>query len=519
MNAPLPYGPSRAPLESLLFDNSFARLDPVFYTRLDPVPLPQPYLVAASPAAAGLIGLDPREFGREAFARVFAGNQRLPGAEPLAAVYSGHQFGVWAGQLGDGRAILLGEVVGPDGARWELQLKGSGKTPYSRMGDGRAVLRSSIREFLCSEAIHALGIPTTRALSIVGSDHPVFREGVETAAVVTRMSPSFLRFGSFEHFYYSGRHQALRTLADYVIDRFYPQLRAAPQPYAALLREVTQRTARLIAQWQSVGFCHGVMNTDNMSILGLTIDYGPFGFVDGFDANHVCNHSDTGGRYAYSMQPSVGEWNCYCLGQAMMPLLESTEQAQEALAAYRPTFAAALQERLRAKLGLAAPREADEALFDRMFAILHEGRVDFTLFFRRLAQVRSDGDQGDSGCRDLFADRAAFDVWVAAYRARLLQEARPDAERAQSMNLANPKFVLRNYLAEEAIRVARGPDEMARLTGTPGAAVPATDQRDFGEVSRLLEVLAHPYDEQPENDRYAALPPDWAAGLELSCSS
>ena len=396
-------------------------------------------------------------------------------------------------------------LVGPDGRVWELQLKGAGKTPYSRMGDGRAVLRSSIREFLCSEAMHALGIPTTRALAVVGSDYPVFRETVESAAVVTRMAPSFVRFGSFEYFYWQQRYGELRELADYVISTFYPELEEAPCPYLALLEEVARRTARLVAHWQAVGFCHGVMNTDNMSILGLTIDYGPFGFIDGFDAGHVCNHSDEQGRYAYHRQPQIAHWNLYCLGQALVALTEDVEATQAAIEVFKDEFAQALDERLHAKLGLATVQPGDEALIERTIELLHTNRADWTLFWRRLAMLRVDaanpGD--DAPVRDLIADRAAFDAWAAAYRARLRRESSIDAERAARMNRVNPKYVLRNYLAEIAIRKARGDES----------------PRDFGEVARLLEVLQRPYDEQPEFDDYARLPPEWSAGLHLSCSS
>ncbi|HUX23822.1 MAG TPA: YdiU family protein, partial [Burkholderiales bacterium] len=291
-------------LEELRFDNRYGRLPQDFYTRLSPTPLPDPYLVAFNPAAADLIGLAHAEAARAEFAEIFCGNRLLPGFDPLAAVYAGHQFGVFVPQLGDGRAILLGEAAGAQG-RWDLQLKGAGKTPYSRMGDGRAVLRSSIREYLASEAMHALGIPTTRALAIVGSDQPVIRENIESAAVLTRMAPSHVRFGSFELFSSRRQYEHVANLADHVIDAHYPQLREADRPCLELLREVISRTAKLVAQWQAVGFCHGVMNTDNMSILGLTIDYGPYGFLEGFDWNHVCNHSDDGGRYAYNMQPGI----------------------------------------------------------------------------------------------------------------------------------------------------------------------------------------------------------------------
>jgi uncharacterized protein YdiU (UPF0061 family) len=500
---------SSSPLAELPWDNAFGRLAGQFYTRLAPIALPEPYFVAGSPAAAGLIGLDSSALRSAEAVASLAGSAVVPGTDPLAAVYAGHQFGVYVPQLGDGRALLLGGVRAADGSLWELQLKGSGKTPYSRMGDGRAVLRSSIREFLCSEAMNALGIPTTRALAIMGSDQPVFRETVETAAVVTRMAPSFVRFGSFEFFFWRGEHEALRQLADYVIDAFYPQCRDAgdgPAPYLALLREVARRTARLIARWQGVGFCHGVMNSDNMSILGLTIDYGPFGFIDAFDAGHVCNHSDEQGRYAYSQQPAVAHWNLYCLGQAMIPLTLEVEATQAALDTFKDEYAQAIDEVMRAKLGLAAAEAGDEALIEQLIGVLHANRVDWTLFWRNLASLQLDAASpaDDAPVRDLFADRAAFDAWAAGYRARLRREGASDDARAAAMNRVNPKYVLRNHLAEVAIGKARGDG------GEP---------RDFSEVERLLRVLARPYEDQPEFDDYAKAPPQWAAGLSLSCSS
>ena len=511
MNAPERPFPvlASSPLAKLAWDNAFGRLPGHFYTRLAPTVLPEPYFVAASPAAARMIGLDAAALRGPEAVGPLAGSAAIPGADPLAAVYSGHQFGVYVPQLGDGRALLLGGVRAADGSLWELQLKGSGKTPYSRMGDGRAVLRSSIREFLCSEAMHALGIPTTRALAITGSDLPVFRETVETAAVVTRMAPSFVRFGSFEYFFWRGEHEALRQLADYVIDAFFPGCREAgdgPSPYLALLREVARRTARLIAQWQGAGFCHGVMNSDNMSILGLTIDYGPFGFIDGFDAGHICNHSDEHGRYAYDQQPAVAHWNLYCLGQALIPLTLDVEATKSALDTYRDEYAQAIDEVMRAKLGLATAETGDEDLVGRLLGALHANRVDWTLFWRSLATLRLDATSAadDAAIRDLFVDRAAFDDWATGYRARLRRENSRDGERSARMNRVNPKYVLRNHLAETAIGKARGDG------GEP---------RDFSEVERLLRVLARPYDDQPEFDDYAKPPPEWAAGLRLSCSS
>ena len=498
---------STTPLDGLRWNSGFGRLPGRFYTRLAPTPLPEPYPVAFSDQAAALIGLDASHATDPAFTEVAIANRVPSGADPLAAVYSGHQFGVYVPQLGDGRAILLGAVDGPQGS-WELQWKGAGKTPYSRMGDGRAVLRSSIREFLCSEAMHGLGIPTTRALSVAGSDYPVFRETTETAAVVIRMAPSFVRFGSFEFFYWRNLHDELRQLADYVIDTFYPACRTAgdgPKPYLALIEAVARRTARLMAQWQGVGFCHGVMNTDNMSILGLTIDYGPFGFLDAFDANHICNHSDEQGRYAYAQQPMVAHWNLYCLGQALIPLTQDVEATQAALETYKDEFAQAISAEFNAKLGLATTHEGDAQLVERLLALLDAQRVDWTLFWRRLAQLTAAaaGLQADAPVRDLFPDRDAFDAWMRDYRARLASEGSVDAERAARMKRVNPKYVLRNYLAESAIRQARGDD----------------GERSFAEIERLLTCLRRPYDEQPEFEHYAAQPPDWAGALHLSCSS
>jgi uncharacterized protein YdiU (UPF0061 family) len=502
MNAP--ELPTQHPyrLDNLPLENSFAELPAAFYTRLNPTPLPSPYLVCASRSAAALINLDPSEFATENFVETFTGNRVIPGSTPLAAVYSGHQFGVWAGQLGDGRAILLGEAPAPGTPHpemLELQLKGAGMTPYSRMGDGRAVLRSSIREFLCSEAMAALRIPTSRALCVTGSDQRVMRELPETTAVATRMAPTFVRFGSFEHWFYNDKNNELKILADYVIDRCYPQLRESGNPYQSLLAEVTRRTAHLIAHWQAVGFMHGVMNTDNMSILGQTIDYGPFGFMEAFDARHICNHTDQQGRYAYSNQPHIGHWNCYALGQALLPLIGDVDDTRAALEIYQGEYQAKLDDLLHAKLGLQIRHDDDGALLDSMFALMQNNHVDFTLFFRRLGDLRIEDKSADEPVRDLFIDRAAFDAWVVQYRTRLKAENSGDDLRKVAMHAVNPKYVLRNYLAQVAIDKAQN--------------------KDFSEVGKLLQILEKPFDEQPENAQYAALPPDWASHLEVSCSS
>ena len=412
---------------------SFAQLGTTFLTRLPAAPLPAPYVVGFSAETAALLGFDPSIAEDPTFAEYFSGNttRDWPAqALPYATVYSGHQFGVWAGQLGDGRALGLGEVE-HDGTRLELQLKGGGRTPYSRMGDGRAVLRSSIREYLCSEAMHHLGIPTTRALCVIGSDQPVRREEVETAAVVTRVAPSFVRFGHFEHFYSNDRVEALRSLADHVIERFYPAMKEADDPYLALLDEAVRTTADLLVEWQAVGFCHGVMNTDNMSILGLTIDYGPFGFMDAFDANYICNHSDNQGRYAYRMQPQIAYWNLFCLAQGLLPLLgeryedsvrgeRAVKDAQGVLEGFKARFAPALERRMRDKLGLETERPGDDQLANRLFEIMHANRADFTLTFRNLSRISTLDANGDAPVRDLFLDlqfpEEAIDPMIVEYR-------------------------------------------------------------------------------------------------------
>ena len=493
-------------IDNLPFSQAFAALPESFYTRLQPTPLPQPYLIAVSDTSAALVGIDGAALRTPAFVEAFTGNRVPARAVPVAAVYSGHQFGVWAGQLGDGRAILLGDLPAPTTPAphaMEVQLKGAGPTPYSRMGDGRAVLRSSIREFLCSEAMAGLGIATSRALCLTGSDQLIMRETPETSAVATRIAPSFIRFGSFEHWYYNERPAELKLLADHVIDRFYPHLRdasdSAANVYAALLGEVARRTATLIAQWQAVGFMHGVMNTDNMSILGLTLDYGPFGFMEAFDPRHICNHTDRQGRYSYAMQPQIGHWNCFALGQALLPLIGEVEVVQDALAVYQPHFEASLGALHHAKLGLMTVQATDAALIDGLFSILQASHVDFTQFFRRLGDLRVQDAGADGPLRDLFIDRAAFDAWAVQYRQRLAQENSADAVRRLAMNATNPKYVLRNYLAQVAIEKAQN--------------------KDFTEVATLLAVLKNPFDEQPQHDHYAALPPDWASHLEVSCSS
>lgn len=490
----------------------FARLGPAFYTELPPTPLPAPHWIAHSRPLARELGLDEAWLRSEEALHTFSGNRVLPGMRPLASVYSGHQFGQWADQLGDGRALFLGELPtahpDPTHARWEIQLKGAGRTPYSRMGDGRAVLRSSIREFLASEAMHALGVPTTRALCLTGSPAPVQRETVETAAVVTRAAPSFIRFGHFEHFSHRGQHTELRALADFVIDHFYPECRHADgNPYANLLQSVASRTAELLAQWQAVGFCHGVMNTDNMSVLGLTLDYGPFQFMDGFDPHHICNHSDTQGRYAYARQPNVAYWNLFCLGQALLPLMDDQQQALDALEPYKTEFPAALQRRMNAKLDLSNHEDNDPALTEALMQALARERVDMTIFFRRLSHAAATLPTSASepapmldSVRDLFRQHDAIDAWLPRWQARLQRQLNFSASTtAQQMLRTNPHIVLRNHLGETVIQHAQ--------------------QGDFAPLHRLQHALQTPYDALPDHDDLADFPPDWAQHIAISCSS
>ena len=485
-------------LEQLNFDNSFARLSKDFHSRLTPTPLPEPYLVSFNAEAATLLDLSAEQAGRADFNEYFVGNRLLPGSEPLAALYAGHQFGHYVQQLGDGRAILLGEIKNRAGECWELQLKGAGQTPYSRNADGRAVLRSSIREYLCSEAMHGLGIPTTRALCIVGSDEEVYRERIETAAVVTRLAPSHVRFGSFEVFYYRRQHEQLARLADYVIARHFPQLEGQGDRHARFYEEVLVRTAQLMAHWQAAGFAHGVMNTDNMSILGLTFDYGPFGFMENYDSGFVCNHSDHHGRYAFDQQPNIGLWNLAALAQSLTPLVP--EQALNEMlntyhGIYRTHFAGLMQQ----KLGLVEAQEDDIELVRSLLGLMQTSRLDYSNLFRSLGGFDTSPDARNAVLRDQFVDREASDAWVERYRLRLIGEGSSDAERKARMDRVNPNYVLRNHLAQ--------------------AAIDRAQQRDFSEVDRLLQLLRDPFTERPGMENYARPAPEGTPQVAVSCSS
>lgn len=536
---------------ALRFDNSFVRelpADPLLqnvprqvknacYTRVEPTPVTAPRLLAWADAVGKLLGVAPPQSTYGPIVELLAGNRLLPGMQPYAARYGGHQFGHWAGQLGDGRAITLGEVIGPDGQRCELQLKGAGKTPYSRTADGRAVLRSSVREFLCSEAMHYLGVPTTRALSLVATGETVVRDmfydghpQAEPGAVVCRVAPSFVRFGNFEILAANEEFDSLKRLADYVIATHFPELKLSSSSatssviYASWFEAVCQRTAVMLAHWMRVGFVHGVINTDNMSILGLTIDYGPYGWLEGFDPGWTPNTTDAEGRrYCYGNQPQIARWNLTRLAIALTPLVEDNEVLKGGLIVFEETFSRAARQMLADKLGLLSiDKPGDKKLLGDLLTLLQKTETDMTLFFRGLAavsidataeaKITDDANGLQEPLRRAFYVKEVLDTlpyrndlvdWLQRYRLRVQQEGQPDEVRRAQMNRANPKYVLRNYLAQQAIE--------------------ALEQGDASVLNRLMDVLQRPYDEQPENDDLAARRPEWArnkAGCSaLSCSS
>ena len=487
----------------------------VCWAAAHPTQVAKPRLLAYSREAAELLDLSEEDIHSDAFLAAFSGNQLLTGMTPYAACYGGHQFGSWAGQLGDGRAIALGEAVNGRGQRWELQLKGAGTTPYSRRADGRAVLRSSLREFLCSEAMHHLGIPTTRALSLVATGEPVLRDmlydgnpAMEPGAIVCRVASSFIRFGNFEILASRGEQELLKQLISFVIDRDFPGIDASDR-FANWFRVICERTARLVVEWLRVGFVHGVMNTDNMSILGLTIDYGPYGWVDNFDPNWTPNTTDEDWRrYALAKQPPIARWNLERLADALETVAPSRAILDEGLAHFDDVFESALSSMLTAKFGLLQVRNEDASLIEDAFELLHQANVDMTEFFRTLADVKQKAPdlillKSAFYNESLYLDhREKFDGWLKRYAARLSGQQDSDEARRLRMNAFNPRFVLRNYLAQQAIDAAM--------------------QDDLSMIGRLMQAARHPYDEDipPE---LTAKRPDWAIDKPgcsmLSCSS
>ncbi len=469
----------------LSLENHYARLPEDFYTRMPAEKVgTTPRLIHANQDAAALLDLDPQLFKDPRFVDVAAGHRPLEGFKPLAMVYSGHQFGVWAGQLGDGRALLIGQVRNRKGQLWDIQLKGAGKTPYSRFGDGRAVMRSTIREYLCSEAMAALGVPTSRALAIVATGETVMRETQEPGAVLTRLAQSHVRFGHFEHFFHRGQKDQVRALADYVIAEYFPALAG---DYAGWFGAVVKATAELIARWQAVGFAHGVMNTDNMSILGLTMDYGPYGFMDGYDPRFVCNHSDEQGRYSFINQPMIAHWNLRALALALSDLIP-TDVLLEKLTSYEDHFAIGYRALLRAKLGLTRDEEGDDRLIGDLLALMAKARADYTLSFRKLTAE-------DRDWLALFGEaNPDAEAWLSRYRVRT------ESEDLSGLCRINPKFVLRNWVAETAIRAVE-------------------DKGDVSVLDRIFRIMQTPFEEHDGDEAFAAPPPPSLCDLEVSCSS
>jgi len=473
------------------FDNTYARLPERFFARVNPAPVAAPRLVKVNVEVARNLGLDPDALASEQGVEILAGNRVAEGSEPLAEAYAGHQFGHFVPQLGDGRANLLGEVIARDGARYDIQLKGSGPTPFSRRGDGRAALGPVLREYLVSEAMAALGVPTTRALAAVTTGQSVVRETVQPGAVFTRVAASHLRVGTFQYFAARNDVDGIRTLADYAVARHYPAAAHSAQPYRTLLDGVVARQARLVAQWMLLGFIHGVMNTDNTSISGETIDYGPCAFMEGYDPATVFSSIDVQGRYSYSNQPHAMHWNLARLAEALLPLLEQEAGSQEgamtsayeALAAFGPQFEAAHQTGLRRKLGLLTEREGDAALAQDLLNRMAANSADFTLTFRRLCDA-AEAPEKDAAVRALFADPSAYDVWTTTWRLRLEEEAASPSEHAALMRQANPAFIPRNHMVEAALQAA-------------------TERQDFQPFEELLAVVTHPYEDKPGLERYA----------------
>lgn len=462
------------------FDNSYARLPDHFYARLAPVPVTRPELIKLNRPLAERLGLDPQALAAPEGVAMLAGNQVPDGADPLAMAYAGHQFGSFVPQLGDGRAILLGEILAPDGGRFDIQLKGSGRTPFSRAGDGRAWLGPVLREYIVSEAMHALDIPTTRSLAAVTTGETVYREAPLPGAVLTRVARSHVRIGTFEFFLMRQDVDALRKLADYVIDRHYPEARQDERPYRALLEAVIGRQARLVARWLGVGFIHGVMNTDNMSIAGETIDYGPCAFMDSYHPGTVYSSIDHGGRYAYGNQPRIAQWNLARLAQALLPILDADQDqalklAQAAVDAFPERFESAYLDVFRSKLGLGESRADDGELVTGLLELMVEADADFTNSFRALCDA---AEGRETRLRETLGGPPALDAWLSRWRARLAQEGIADEARAASMRRANPAVIPRNHRVE--------------------AALDAAVDGDLAPLNALLDVLGRPWEESSE---------------------
>ncbi|MBU0720924.1 YdiU family protein [bacterium] len=474
----------------LKLTTDYTNLAPVFYNKVKGTPLKEPFLICASQDAAGLLGIDEDISLDDKLVEVLNATHLLEGSEPFAMCYAGHQFGYFVPRLGDGRALNLGKAKG-----FNLQLKGAGQTLYSRQGDGRAVLRSSIREFLMSEAMHGLGIETSRALALIGSDEDVARERWEKGAIVLRLSPTWVRFGTFEYFNFPGRHDKLEHLADYVIAESFSHLQNQENRYLSMYKEVVQKTAGLLAKWQSVGFNHGVMNTDNMSIAGLTIDYGPFAFLDDYDPNYICNHTDTEGRYSFKNQPGIAHWNLGQLAKALSPIVHYESAMQALDDVFGDTYEREYLRIMYKKMGLNIQDEKDLELLKWMLGALESATIDYTLFFRKLS--RYDGDKKE--ILDIAVFRTPLQEWLEAYDKRLEKESLKQEQRHKKMLRVNPKYILKNHILQEAIQKAQS--------------------HDFTMVKELLKVAHSPFEEHVELAHLCKSAPQESKNIKLSCSS
>lgn len=486
------------------FDNSYARLPNAFHDRIRPTPVARPERIALNLSLAEELGLDPDWLGSQDGLDMLAGNSLPAGSDPIAMGYAGHQFGQWVPRLGDGRAILVGEVIDRYGDRRDIQLKGAGPTPYSRRGDGRSSIGPVVREYLASEFMHALGIPTTRALAAISTGEKVLRQKIEPGGILCRVARSHVRVGTFEFFARSARAHEVRQLADYVIDRHYPESRSAENPYQALLAAVIARQARLVADWLLVGFIHGVMNTDNCSVIGETIDYGPFGFIDHFDPDTVYSSIDHGGRYAYNQQPAIAQWNLARLAECLLGLLDhdrasAVDRANDILGAFPEHFESHFHRGLAAKIGL-PPADAHAKLALDLMDAMAAGQADMTLVFRGLSSLPADLSDRDEAVRSLFKDPARFDAWAQRWRQRLAAERRDDAQRRADMQRVNPAFILRNHLAQRAVDAA-------------------IDRLDFQPMRELHTVLSEPYLDQPEYADLAQPPKPQERVLTTFCGT
>jgi len=487
--------------------SSYGRLPERFFARVAPTPVAAPRLIKFNEALAADLGLDIDGRDADGTAAFFSGNVLPPGAEPIAMAYAGHQFGQFVPQLGDGRALLLGEVRDTAGERRDIQLKGSGRTPYSRGGDGRAALGPVLREYLVSEAMHALGIPSTRSLAAVATGEPVYREEVLPGAILTRVAASFVRVGTFQFFAARGDTQAVGLLADYVIERHFPAAKNDPAPYLALLRAVTAAQASLIARWMQVGFIHGVMNTDNMAISGETIDFGPCAFMDAYDPARVFSSIDRFGRYAYANQPHAAAWDLARFAETLLPLLDGAPEraaqlAGEVIATFSTQFGEHWLEGLRRKIGLSTREAEDAKLLEELLDLMHRGQADFTLTFRALcdAALGDASEAADAAVRALFSEPQQYDAWAAQWRARLAREPVEPGARAAAMRAVNPAFIPRNHQIERVI-------------------VAATERGDFGPFEELSTVLMHPYRTQSEFESYALAPKPDERVLQTFCGT